>query len=84
MQKTPCAHHELSGKAADGIQTCLIRKEDHQFLHAYRLIGRYTLAKRIGGANEAIIYSAPAPRSHRAWNQSLGLLVGITNNAERC
>src|SRR5579884_4431057 len=74
---------KLSSKATNRIQLNSIGEHEHQFLHAGRFEGRYTLAKRIGGSNKALIYSIPAPDFPHLWNQSLRLLIGFANDAER-
>jgi hypothetical protein len=74
---------KLLSKTANGIQFGRIRKDNLQFLYANRLVRCKTLANRIGSANKAIIENIPTPGFQLIRDQSLGLLIGISNDTER-
>src|SRR5260370_35243027 len=61
-----------------------IREMDHEFLDTGHLIGSQALTDGLKGTNEAIGPDISRENATRPfWDQSPGLLIGLTNETER-
>jgi hypothetical protein len=76
---------KLAGKTTYGIQLRCVKEADHEFLDTSRLIGSQTLPNRLKGSNETIRLDVWVwgNEGSPSWDQSVGLLIGITKNTER-